>query len=156
MNQDVVEALHSRTLQSDEDSCWLWLGKTTMRGYGQIGAGGKSMYAHRVAYTVHHGPIEDGQVICHTCDNPSCVNPSYLFAGSQRDNLRDMATKGRSTHGERNHQAKLTASDVEAIFALRELGLTQAVIAQRFNVQRTAISRILSGARWATARKVAA
>lgn len=74
--------------------CWLWLGPTA-NGYGVFNDQGRRVRAHRAAYEQANGPIPDGMVICHKCDTPSCVNPDHLFCGTQRDNVRDMAVKGR-------------------------------------------------------------
>lgn len=82
----------------DATSCWEWTASGA-RGYGQIGAGshdGPSLKAHRVSYELHHGPIPDGLVVCHACDNRGCVRPDHLWLGTQRENLLDMRAKGRN------------------------------------------------------------
>lgn len=75
--------------------CWEWqAGKGT--GYGAISAreyGTKK--AHRIAYAMMKGD-PTGMKVCHTCDNPPCVNPEHLFLGTQTDNMLDMHAKGRA------------------------------------------------------------
>jgi HNH endonuclease len=70
------------------------------RGYGRssITVGRNVVYwvqAHRLVYEVEHGPVPLGMVVCHTCDNPGCVNIDHMFLGTQGENLKDMARKGR-------------------------------------------------------------
>ncbi len=77
------------------EKCWIWMAHKNNKGYGVIHFNGKVTLAHRIAYTHSNGVIPDGMKICHTCDNPPCVNPQHLFLGTQMDNLRDMAKKGR-------------------------------------------------------------
>lgn len=78
-----------------ESTCLIWDGPKDGGGYGFVQHEGKRWKAHRLAYHLANGGIPDGAVICHKCDTPSCVNPAHLFAGTQRDNARDMAAKGR-------------------------------------------------------------
>lgn len=81
--------------KTDGNRCWPWLGVTDHHGYGRIAFRTQNIKAHRVSYEMHHGPIADGDVICHVCDNPNCVNPNHLFSGSQSENMQDASRKGR-------------------------------------------------------------
>ncbi len=80
---------------------WLWKGAIGGKGYGNFsvpgdsGAHMKTVYAHRYAFELWHGPIPDGMSACHTCDTPLCVNPSHLWAGTAKDNAEDASVKGR-------------------------------------------------------------
>ena len=79
------------------DSCWVWAGAKTKRGYGKFGVRGKTVSAHRYAYLLLSGPISDGLLVCHGCDRPSCVNPEHLWLGTPSENTSDMVSKNR--HG---------------------------------------------------------
>lgn len=76
--------------------CWLWTAAADHHGYGRFGVRTKLVrLAHRHAYIVLVDPEIGSLEVCHRCDNPSCVNPEHLFAGSHTDNMRDMSRKGR-------------------------------------------------------------
>ena len=91
--------MYSKTKIKNDDDCWEWCGAKTPAGYGVINKG-KIIYAHRLSYEVH---VEDigKNFVCHTCDNPSCVNPKHLFLGNHEQNMRDMAKKGRAVWAKR-------------------------------------------------------
>lgn len=79
-----------------DDECWPWLG--VLRGTGKMAYGvfhGPERVASRAAWTFTWGAIDAGMGVLHRCDNPPCCNPNHLFLGTQADNMRDMAAKGR-------------------------------------------------------------
>lgn len=76
-------------------TCWLWIGATFSNKYGHFVIDGKHCLAHRVAYELTYGPIEEGLVLMHLCDNPPCINPEHLTPGTASDNMQDAMRKGR-------------------------------------------------------------
>ncbi len=82
-----------------DQECWPWTAATNGEmGYGTLRRNGKKVPAHCISWELHHGkPFPEGMQGCHTCDNPPCVNPLHIFPGTQLDNIRDAAKKGRLT-----------------------------------------------------------
>ncbi len=96
------------------DGCWLWTAGLDNNGYGCFWHNGTMHKAPRISWLLTTGAEPGGAFVCHHCDTPACVRPDHLFLGTQRDNLRDMSSKGRRRAGvgERHRSAKLTESDV--------------------------------------------
>lgn len=124
--------------------CWEWSGALNRSGYGLFCISGtKGMHASRASWILHKGPIPEGMCVCHSCDNPGCVNPDHLWLGTKADNNRDRSTKNRS------RPSKLTAEDVEFITRnwskYNRNGWTQKKLSDKFGVSRGMISYITSG-----------
>jgi hypothetical protein len=132
------------------DDCWPWLAHLEANGYGRFGMAGQMRWAHRASWVLAYGPIPAGLFVCHHCDNRRCVRPSHLFLGTQADNMRDAAAKGRTTRGERDGTAKLTEQYVRSIRARYAAGgVLMRELAQEHGVSITTIRFVIRGMRWA-------
>ena len=110
----------------------------------------RSVSAHRVSYELYHGEIPAGMEVCHTCDNPCCVNPEHLFAGTRQDNIDDRERKGRNNppKGEKYAKAKLTEADVLTIREKRLQGVSFGKLAKEYGVCKKTIQDAVSGKHW--------
>jgi transposase-like protein len=108
MNKNISDYVASRKIVFDtyyekkDTGCWIWTRAKCKKGYGRFGLMYKLILAHRFSFLVYkHDP--KNQMVCHTCDNPSCVNPEHLFLGGAVDNVRDMINKKRYNAYSKGH-----------------------------------------------------
>jgi hypothetical protein len=142
--QDVWKSVERRST----DECWPWMGSANAEGYGLMKVKMRTKGAHRLAYEAAIGPIPDGMIVCHRCDNPPCCNPAHLFLGTHADNAADRSRKLRGGFGERNARAALTESDVREVRALLAEGRGLQDIARRKGVSSGTIWFIKRGVTW--------
>ncbi len=128
---------------TDPDACWEWQGMRDSGGYGRVSGASAPRVASRVAYEAWVAPLEQGAIVCHTCDNPPCCNPAHLFAGTNLDNTHDMLKKRRGTHGERHHWHRLTDEQVAIIRYLSDQGVQQRPIARMIGCSQAQVSNIV-------------
>ena len=131
--------------------CWVWTASKDTGGYGQIRIDGKLARAHRVAYETEYAAVPAGLLVCHHCDNRSCVRPAHMFLGSHQANMDDMGAKGRNQQpkGERHGNSKLCSSGVLAIRTEYAAGgVSQSELARRHGVTKTLIGYVVRGEIW--------
>lgn len=130
------------------DQCWEWQGWRSPQGYGRFCLNGHQIPASRAAAIRAGMPVSDGLDVCHTCDNPPCVNPAHLYVGTRSQNIQDMADRGRHPKqglGERDWCAKYTDAEV-ADWRLRHArGDSFKSIARHYGAHPTTISRTIRG-----------
>lgn len=133
------------------DYCWNWT--SALNPYGSFSIFHSKYLAHRISYLMHKGSIPDGLKVCHTCDNPKCVNPEHLWIGTQKENMQDCFAKGRMKNryqrkGVEINFAKLTEEQVIEIRHLHRQGVPRKELGVRFNTCTGNIDSIVTYKNW--------
>lgn len=141
-----------------ESGCWVWTGAKNESGYGAFHSPlGK--YAHRFSHEAFIGPIIGENLVCHSCDNPSCVNPEHLWQGTNLENNQDMRIKGRGVNPpvtnwasqmrrKPHHWQKITLGQAKEVKARLSDGERQCDIARAMNIPVNIVQKIACGDRW--------
>lgn len=147
--------------------CWEFQGCRNRDGYGRfsLDATKKPQYwqAHRYAYVHFHGEIPEGKIVCHHCDNPPCVKPEHLYAGTHKENMHDASVRERlqtgEDHiwtrrpdlvrkGERHHNARLKTADVIAIRQAVYNGARHVDLAKIYEISLGHLGEIVASKSW--------
>lgn len=158
LNRDLTEKdkirFENKFQKKSEYDCWEWMAFKNKKGYGAI------MYrdlgniaAHRFSYLLYKGDFDQKKFICHSCDNPSCVNPSHLFVGTASDNMKDKINKGRAKNppihkGVECHTSKLNPDIVREIRIFFENGVSQTELAKRYGLHIASMHQICRRKSW--------
>jgi hypothetical protein len=144
----------SKYVVGSSNQCWEWTAFKNKKGYGAI------MYrdlgniaAHRFSYLLYKGDFDKNKFICHTCDNPSCVNPSHLFVGTPSENMKDKILKGRAKNppihkGSKQHLAKMNPDKIREIRKLFNEGISQTELAKRYCLHTSTMNNICRNISW--------
>ncbi len=114
-DSETEERFWAKVARANHLECWNWQASTDKNGYGRFRVQGRDLRAHRVSYILAYGPILAGKFVCHSCDNPGCVNPAHLWAGSLQDNKDDCVQKKRVAFGGAHANTRLSAEAVRSI-----------------------------------------
>lgn len=120
--------------------CWEWQARVDpKKGYGEFHLDGRSVDAHRVAYSLFVGDIPDGMMVLHRCDNRKCCNPRHLFLGTHADNMLDCKAKQRTKRSE-------CLSD-DDVLRIKDDPRAQRTIAAAYGISQTYVWAIKAGTR---------
>lgn len=143
--KDILSHVGWNVVQRDtpfaDGPCWEWRGNRECGGYGRFSMNGKKVKTHRAAYETWVGPIPEGMVVRHMCDNPPCINPEHLKLGTPKDNARDREEHGRDKNGNQ----RFSDEDILEIARLGLEGVSTKEIADRFSCSLSHVQRVISG-----------
>lgn len=139
-----IKAFWSKVDAAEPECCWDWTASLLSTGYGQFRiSNGRNWRAHRLAYALTYGPIPEGRVVMHSCDNRRCVNPRHLQLGTQKQNLIDMALRGRTP------RPVLTAEAVADCRRRAAAGESIQSIADSYGAKPITVDAAVRGRNWA-------
>lgn len=152
MDYHEKDKLWSKVDIKGSDDCWDWKAATNIKGYGRFYTDSKLVSAHRYAWSLINGPIPEGKLILHKCDNPPCCNPAHLYCGTPKDNMRDKGTRHPvPSEVLGSGSTKLHEGEIWLIRKLWREGknfLSYSFIAKMFKVNPSTISHIVNSTSW--------
>ena len=129
--------------------CIEWTGCRDSFGYGMRKVNGKVRRLHLIAFEEANGPIPDGMVVRHKCDNPACYNPEHLELGTRAENNHDRDVRGRTAKGVRHGSSKLTPEIIqEAKMLYAGGGWTHRSLGKKYGVSHRTLARAIGGETW--------
>lgn len=152
----IIKRFMSKVDVRGDDECWPWKAGKDRDGYGRFQLNDTWTASHRIAYFLRHKklPTQNTQgeklLVCHTCDNPICVNPNHLFLGTHLDNVRDSIAKGRRADmkGVNNPGSCLSDHQIIRIRELAHNKIPYKEITRIFGICKATISQIVTRKLW--------
>jgi hypothetical protein len=141
------EAFEHYFTRGDPSDCWEWFGMKNRQGYGVVAFRYKVRLAHRESFLFHNG-FDAPQYVMHSCDNPPCVNPHHLSAGTPQQNSQDAVDRGLSARGSRQWYSRLKEDQVLLIRDRLKAGESLTAIAEGHGVSRSCISAVKHRRTW--------
>ncbi len=157
LSQKQLDRFWSKVNKLSDDECWEWKSYTDGK-YGGFYANGKQHKAHRISWILENGPIPNigpngkRMCVCHTCDNPPCVNPNHLFLGTDSDNAIDRNQKGRQhivqLNGDQNPNSPLNPEIVKQAEEMLKEGSKDVDISKKLGINGKSVWRIKNKKHW--------
>lgn len=166
LDENDKSRFHSRYKINEDSGCHEWTAGLFERGYGAFRVSKQSLRAHRVAFLLSTGIQPLDLLVCHTCDNPKCVNPAHLFLGTSKNNSDDMFAKGRANkstgdkHGTKTKPERISKGEDRPLSKLKQFQIpeiralakskkiSQQEIALIYGVSRRLIGMVLKNKIW--------
>lgn len=150
--EPIEDRFWRRVVRGEPDECWEWQGSLSKNGYGILPIGPKinrkKTRAHRISWELHRGPIPEGRLVLHICDNKLCVNPNHLYLGTYSDNIRDAWERSQqprerlSLRGLKHWKGKLSDDDVRDIRKRHTAGESCKMLSKEYGVGSRHIWRV--------------
>jgi hypothetical protein len=146
-------AFSSNVCINELTGCHEWQGSRHPQGYGlakRVICEPVEPRAHRRAWIIANGPIPDGMLVLHDCDNPCCVNVDHLSLGTDADNSDDMYSRRRNVNlsGAEHARSKFSPEDVLRVKEAHKFGARPVDLCRIYGVSDAAVHNILSGKSW--------
>lgn len=152
----VGEDIHNHTVKpitykEDYFGCWIITSHAKDKdGYGAVVRnieGLRYIKAHRISYAYYNGELGTDDIVRHTCNNPSCINPNHLVKGSHKDNMSDRMRSG-NYHLHNGNNIVLSEKDVLNIDKMIIDGFSISDISSITGFNRSTIYDIARGKTW--------
>ncbi|TDL77390.1 hypothetical protein E2R56_04235 [Rhodococcus qingshengii] len=138
----VDERFWSKVKKGNPNECWEWLAAKTSNGYGTFKYNGKTVNSHKFAYQITNGVCVPSRFhVCHSCDEPSCVNPNHLAPGTPKRNVQGMIESGHHYKG--GSKPKLNEVQTLEVMFYNDLGIKHSNIARFMGIRGSTVKRVL-------------